>query len=137
MIEPKESFVEVNGCRCRVWEAGIGEPLGFIAGFRGVPRWTPFLSRLAQTRRVIVPSLPGFPGSEPGHLELDETADWITMILDLLEASGLAGCDLAAASIGAMPVADAAALSPNSVGRLVLVGPLGLYSEAMPVRTHS
>ena len=67
---PETSTVEVNGFPCRVWRQGSGPKLGFLAGFGGLPRWIPFLDRLAAERTVIVPSLPGFPGAT-GHNRLD------------------------------------------------------------------
>ena len=89
MSQLQERIVEVGGCRCRVREKGDGNTVGFLAGFRGTPRWTPFLDHLARSHRVVVPALPGFPGAEPGHRQLDDTVDWITMTLDLLEARGV------------------------------------------------
>jgi pimeloyl-ACP methyl ester carboxylesterase len=130
---PRELRVSVNGSACRVWEGGDGPTLGFLHGFGGLPRWTPFLARLAATRRVIAPSLPGFPGSEAGHRALDDIADWVAMTLDLLEAAGLEGADLVGESIGAMLAAEAAAFSPGVARRLVLIGPLGLYDAGEPV----
>ena len=124
--------VEVNGRPCRVWEKGEGEPVGFLAGIGGLARWTPFLDRLAERRRVVVPSVPGFPGAE-GHDLLDTQLDWILAAQDLLEGAGLAGADLVGASVGAALAADAAACRPGLVRRLVLVGPLGVFDEAEPV----
>ena len=132
MTTPGERTVRVNGSPCRVWEAGQGEPLGFVAGLGGLPRWTSFLARLAERRRVVVPSLPGFPGGL-GHDRLDDLADWVTATLDLLEAAGLRGADLAGASFGATLLAEAAAFSPGVARRLALVAPLGLFEEAEPV----
>jgi len=132
MSPPSERSVRVNGEPCRVWEKGQGEPLGFVAGLGGLARWTPFLDRLAARRRVVVPSLPGFPGGL-GHDQLDDLADWVTAALDLLEAAGLRGADLVGASIGATLVAEAAAFSPGLARRLVLVSPLGLFDEREPV----
>ena len=48
MPEPKTSTVEVNGFSCRVWTAGSGPKLGFLAGFGGLPKWMPFLDALAR-----------------------------------------------------------------------------------------
>ena len=124
--------VEVNGRPCRVWEKGEGEPVGFLAGIGGLAGWTPFLDRLAERRRVIVPSVPGFPGAE-GHDLLDSQLDWILAVQDLLEAAGLAGADLVASSVGAALAADVAACGRAMVRRLVLVGPLGMFDEAEPV----
>ena len=124
--------VEVNGRPCRVWEKGEGEPVGFLAGIGGLAGWTPFLDRLAERRRVIVPSVPGFPGAE-GHDLLDSQLDWILAVHDLLDGAGLAGADLVASSVGAALAADVAACGRGMVRRLVLVGPLGVFDEAEPI----
>jgi pimeloyl-ACP methyl ester carboxylesterase len=50
---PKASTVEVNGFPCRVWTKGQGPKLGFLAGLGGLPRWLPFLDKLAETHSVI------------------------------------------------------------------------------------
>ena len=124
--------VEVNGRTCRVWEKGAGEPVGYLAGIGGLGSWPPFLDRLAERRRVVVPSVPGFPGAE-GHDLLDTQLDWILAAQDLLEAAGLAGADLVASSVGAALAADVAACARGLVGRLVLVGPLGVFDETEPI----
>jgi pimeloyl-ACP methyl ester carboxylesterase len=129
---PEESFVEINGCRCRIWQKGDGAPLGFLPGLRGLPRWTPFLERLAAKRRVVAMSPPGFSGSGPGHQDLDDLADWVTMTLDLLEATGVAGGDLVGVSAGGILAAEAAAFSNATVRKLVLVDSFGLYDDAVP-----
>lgn len=134
MSSPDERFVTVNGFRCRVREAGHGPDVGFLAGFRGTPRWTPFLDHLARQHRVVVADLPGFPGSEPGHRVLDDTVDWIAMTLDLLDASGLDVCDLVAESVGAMLALEVAALVPGRVRRLVTIGALGVSDADEPLR---
>jgi len=129
---PSERSVRVNGEPCRVWEAGQGEPLGVLAGLGGAPRWTSFLARLAERRRVVVPSLPGFPGAA-GHDRLDDLPDWVAATLDLLEGAGLRGADLVGLSVGGALAAEAAAFSPGLARRLVLVSPFGLFDEAEPV----
>jgi len=129
---PRERSVRAFGERCRVWEKGEGEPLGFLGGLRGLPRWTPFLDRLAERRRVVAPSLPGFPGAL-GHERLDDVADWVCATLDLLEASGLEGADLVGASVGATLAAEVAAFSHATLRRLVLIAPFGLFDVEAPV----
>ncbi|MDB5411563.1 MAG: alpha/beta hydrolase fold [Rhodospirillales bacterium] len=124
-----ERTVGINGHDCRIWEKGAGEPLFYLAGFGGLPRWTPFLERLSAHRHVIAPSLPGFPGSA-GHVELDTLLDWIAATLDLLDAAGLKSGDLVGASVGGALAAEIAAMSPASVRRLALIAPLGLYDPA-------
>lgn len=130
--EPERRVVTAGRLECRVWEKGAGEPLGFLGGLYGLPRWTPFLDRLAEVRRVVAPSLPGFPGAR-GHGALDDIADWVTATLDVLEASGLEGADLVGASLGATLAVEAAAFARAAVRRLVLVAPFGLFDPGEPV----
>ena len=131
--DPRTSTVTVAGEASRVLEKGDGAPVAFLAGLGGVPTWLPFLDELAESRRVVVPSLPGFPGGAPSAFRsLDGHLDWITATLDLLDACGLAGADVVAASVGGMLAAEVAALVPSSVRRLVLIGPWGLYDTADP-----
>ncbi len=133
MSELVERQVSILGEPHRVWEKGEGEPIGYLAGLGGLGAWTPLLERLSRHRRVIVPSLPGFPGAPATHKQLDGIADWVIATLDLLEASGLSGCDLVGHSLGGMLAAEVAAFSRASVKRLVLLAPLGLFDEREPV----
>jgi pimeloyl-ACP methyl ester carboxylesterase len=133
MSAPSERRVRVPRCgEARVWEKGAGAPLCFLGGLRGLPRWPEFLDHLAARRRVIAPSLPGFPGAE-GHQHLDDLADWVTAALDLLEACGATGADLVGASVGATLCAEVAAFSRASIRRLVLIAPFGLFDEREPI----
>lgn len=133
MSAPRERSVRLLGEDVRILEKGEGEPLGFLATFAGIPAWTPFLDLLAERRRVVVPSLPGFPGAGGGFRRLDDLADWVTATLDLLEASGLDGGDLVGHGVGGLLAAEAAAFSRASVRRLVLIAPLGLFDEREPI----
>jgi abhydrolase domain-containing protein 6 len=128
---PRSYTVAVNGQPCRVWDKGDGRPLVFLAGFGGLPRWTECLERLAARRRVIAPSLPGFPGTAaigPLYTQLD----WLLATHDLIAGAGSERCDLMGVSLGAALAADVAAIWPNLVDRLVLVSALGLFDENEP-----
>jgi abhydrolase domain-containing protein 6 len=130
--DPEVSFIELDGIQTRIWRKGRGPCIGFLAGFGGLPRWIPFLDRLAETRSVIVPSLPGFPGGGRGHAQLDGQLNWVLATRRLLEAAGLHGADLVGSSVGGALAADVAAIWPDSVKRLALIAPFGLYDEADP-----
>lgn len=131
MTRPAERQVVVGGHPHRILESGSGDPLVFFAGVGGLPRWIPFLEKLAATRRVIVPSLPGFPGaSEFRHL--DEYYDWVMAALELLERLGVEPVDLIGSSVGGALAAELAAVAPQRIRRLVLVAPFGIYDDRDP-----
>lgn len=131
MSEPKTETVDVNGHACRVWKKGSGPKIGFLAGFGGLPRWVPFLDRLAEKREVIVPSLPGFPGAT-GHTLLDNHLDWLVAVREMLRKSGLEGADLAGSSVGGSFVLEMAALWPASVKKIAVIAPFGLFDLKEP-----
>lgn len=131
MSEPTTTTVDVNGHACRVWTKGSGPKIGFLAGFGGLPRWIPFLDRLAESRTVVAPSMPGFPGAT-GHNILDTHLDWLVAVRTLLVNSGLDGADLVGSSVGGSFVAEIAALWPQNVGRIAMIAPFGLFDEKDP-----
>ncbi len=127
----EERYVSFNGVEARVWEQGEGAPVVFLPGFMGLPKWIPFLDLLAEQRRVIVPSLPGFPGAV-GHQQLDELSDWVAATLEILEAATDGPVDLIASSVAAALALEVAATNRPLIKRLVLIGPFGIYDEAEP-----
>jgi pimeloyl-ACP methyl ester carboxylesterase len=129
---PDTSTIDVNGFATRVWRKGSGPRIGFLAGYGGLPRWVPFLDRLAETRTVIAPSLPGFPGGDRGHSVLDTHLDWVLAVRDLIDKAGLAGADLVGSSVGGSFAAEVAAIWPEKVERLALIAPFGLFDEKDP-----
>ena len=137
---PQEHTLEVAGNRVRILEDGhnpAAPPAVFFAGIGGLPQWPPFLSELAQTRRVIAPSLPGFPGAE--HFRhLDSLLDWIVQAVETLEAlntlpGGSGGpVDLVGSSVGGALAAEVAALAGPLVRRLALIAPFGCFDASEP-----
>ena len=121
-------ILRCNGAEVRVWEHGDGEPVVFLAGFGGLPKWIPFLDRLAESRRVIVPSLPGFPGAE-GHSELDDLSDWTAATLEILEAATDGPFGLIASSVSAPLALEAAAMQRDRITKLMLIGPFGVHDD--------
>jgi len=128
MSDPSVATVDLDGFPVRVWRKGEGPAIGFFAGLGGLPRWVPFLDRLAEAgRTVIVPSLPGFPGGDRAHSTLDSHLDWVVAVRNLMLEAGLDGADLVGSSVGGALAAEMAAVFPASVRRLVLIAPFGLF----------
>jgi pimeloyl-ACP methyl ester carboxylesterase len=132
VADPAISTVDFDGFPIRVWTKGAGPKIGFLAGLGGLPRWIPFLDRLAEKRTVIVPSLPGFPGGDRAHTVIDSHLDWIVALRSIVVAAGLDGADLVGSSIGGALAAELAALWPQSVRRLTLIAPFGLFKVDDP-----
>jgi pimeloyl-ACP methyl ester carboxylesterase len=132
MTEPRARTVPFGGEDLRIWEKGRGEPIVFLAGFGGLPRWTAFLETLSQSRHVFAPSLPGFPGGGRAHEKLDSHMDWLIATHDVVAAAGARPVDVVGVSLGGALAADVAAVWPELVRRLVLVSPLGLYDPNDP-----
>jgi pimeloyl-ACP methyl ester carboxylesterase len=132
MTELETWTIDINGFAARVWRKGTGPRIGFLAGYGGLPKWIAFLDRLAESRTVIVPSLPGFPGGDRGHTVLDTHLDWVLAVRDIVDKAGLAGADLVGSSVGGSFAAEVAAIWPDKVGRLALIAPFGVYDANDP-----
>jgi pimeloyl-ACP methyl ester carboxylesterase len=127
----KTSQVSPFGHPSRVLEAGSGAPVVFLAGVGGLPQWAPFLDTLAKTRRVLAPSLPGFPGAQDFR-HLDEYYDWVLATVEIVEQLGHSAFDLVGSSVGGALATEIAALLPKTVRRLVLISPFGMFDDADP-----
>ena len=129
-----ERSIDVGGHPVRVLEAGdnaSAPPAVFFAGIGGLPGWVPFLDHLAETRRVLVPSLPGFPGAEDFR-HLDTLLDWIVHAVETVEALGEKPVDLVGSSVGGALAAEVAAIAGSLVHRLVLIAPFGCFDADEP-----
>lgn len=118
----------------RVLERGEGAnapPAVFFAGIGGLPDWIPFLDRLAESRRVIAPSLPGFPGAE-AFRHLDTLLDWIVHAVETIEALDTSPVDLIGSSVGGALAAEVTAIAGNLVRRLALIAPFGMFDPDEP-----
>jgi len=92
------------------------------------------LDALARERTVIVPSLPGFPGGDRGHAVLDNHLDWLLAVRQLLQGVRTVWWPISpGSSVGASLAAEMAAVWPQSVRRLSLIAPFGLFDEKDPV----
>lgn len=129
-----ETFVSVRNGKFKIelFCRGTGEPLVFLHSAGGLAAWPPFLDLLAQHYRVYAPLLPGYQKSE-GLENLDDVIDLALYHLDLFDALGLQTPSLIGHSFGGMIAAEVAALNPQRVKRLVLMAPVGLWIDSVPV----
>jgi pimeloyl-ACP methyl ester carboxylesterase len=118
-------MISVAGIDIDLLERGQGAPLLYLHGGGGIGLDVTFLERLAQQRRVIAPSHPGFGKSSLPDW-LDSIDDIAHVYLELLDRLSLTRVDLVGFSIGGWIAADIATKVPERLNRLVLIGPVGV-----------
>ncbi len=133
MADPETLTIDVNGFATRVWRKGRGPKLGFLAGYGGLPRWVPFLDRAG--------------GKPHGHRPFPARASPAAIAAIPCSTRTSIGC-LRSATCCARPiwpvptwrvvrsaasmVAEMAAIWPESVRRIALIAPFGLFDEKNP-----
>lgn len=109
--------------------AGDGDPLVLLHGV-GANRsiWKHAAPRLARSRLVLAPDLPGFGESPPidGGFDLGRIAD---AVADAIVSRGGRPFDLVGNSLGGAVAATLACRRPELVRRLVLVAPAGFRPQ--------
>ena len=118
--------------QAKMWAKGTGRPLLFLHGGAGLQEWPAWLHPFAERFRALAPQHPGF-GESTGLEHLDDFVDLALYYLDFMDELGLQRPDVIGHSFGGNIAAEVAALAPDSVGRLVLVGATGLWSDEEPV----
>lgn len=118
----------VGGVQARVWSAGDGPPLLYLHGFEQHPGDASFLMRLAQSRRVYAPELPGY-GQSTGIETIDGILGLTLYHRQLVELWGVREIDLIGHSLGGMFAAEFAAICPHLTRKLVLVDAYGLWLD--------
>ncbi|MDT2005518.1 alpha/beta fold hydrolase [Rhodococcus opacus] len=129
-FESTRKTAEVEGLTFAYHEAGEGEPLIMLHGSGpGVSAWSNFQHNLpffAKQFRTIMPDLPGFGGTDLP--QLDEVypiaaARWIARLMDHLNIESAV---FVGNSMGGAVAAELAALYPERVRRMALMGSGGL-----------
>lgn len=122
-----------RGIKCRVYEAGEGQPLVSFHGAGGLLESEPLLERLAERYRVYAPVWPGY-GEEPGEEQIEDMLDFALHGWDVIEALGIdTPLHLVGHSMGGMIAAEMACLAPQSLGRLALISPAGIWIDESPI----
>jgi len=132
MAEPKQEFIEIDGCQLSVKRAGKGETILFLHGAGGAARWLPFMADLADRYELIVPEHPGFGKSDTPPW-LDNVGDLAYFYLDLLERQKLGKVHLVGNSLGGWIAAELAVRSQAQIATLTLVAPAGIHVAGVPM----
>lgn len=118
--------VVVNGRAARVLDEGSGPPVVVLHGWGGqIESMTPVLRCLTQHHRVVAIDLPGF-GESPLPEGAWGTPDYSAFVRDLVAELGIERAHFVGHSFGAKVSFHTAAVYPDLVDKLVLVGSPGL-----------
>jgi pimeloyl-ACP methyl ester carboxylesterase len=100
-----------------VWSEGTGEPVLFLHGYERHPGSAGFLTRLAESHRVLAPEQPGY-GSSTGFEQIRDLTDLTLFYRSLLASWGVEQIHVAGHSMGGMLAAELAVLVPQVVREL-------------------
>ena len=132
----RERAVEVWGGRLaiRVKTVGAGPPLVYFHPAAGL-HFDPFLEALSAEYTVIAPEHPGTGEGDPDAIHaVDDLWDLVLIYEEALRALDLEGPVVAIGqSFGGMMAAELAAHAPDLFQRLVLLAPIGLWREDLPI----
>jgi pimeloyl-ACP methyl ester carboxylesterase len=117
--------IPIAGVELEMFERGQGEPILYLHGGAGIGVDLAFLELLAQSRRVIAPSHPGFGKSSLPDW-LDSIDDIAHIYLELMDRCALTRVDVIGFSIGGWIAAEIATKVPDRISRLVMIGPVGV-----------
>jgi pimeloyl-ACP methyl ester carboxylesterase len=114
---------------------GNGPPMMFLHGPWGGGRDRDFLDRLASTRTIYAPTHPGTTPGDPDAIhQLDDLWDLTVFHGELFDRLGLDAPTLVGHSFGGMLACEIAAAMPRRASKLVLIAPLGLWRDDLPVK---
>lgn len=114
---------------------GDGPPLVFLHGAWGLRHDQEFLELLAQTHTVYAPKFPGTSANDPEAVhQIDDWWDLIIYYGELLDRLAIKHTVLVGHSFGGMLGSEIAAAMPERVSKLVLIDPVGLYRDDIPVK---
>lgn len=117
--------VRLGATPLRLRKAGSGAPLVILNHEIGTPETLPFYDELAKQFTVYRPTHPGYDGSDrPGWMR--NVRDLAVLYQWLIAEQGIQGASLVGLGFGGWVAAEMATMSPQALGKLVLVGAMGL-----------
>jgi pimeloyl-ACP methyl ester carboxylesterase len=121
---------DANGIKTNYLEAGKGDPVVLIhgsgPGVTSYANWRLVLPALAENFRVVAPDMVGFGFSErPSNIEYG-VQTWADQVVGLMDTLELPTAHLVGNSFGGAIALRIATQHPDRVGKLVLMGSMGV-----------
>jgi pimeloyl-ACP methyl ester carboxylesterase len=138
MVAPSERTLSLwdGKINARIRVAGKGPALVYLHTGYGLI-WDESLDRLANDFTVYAPEHPGTSEGDPNAIaHLDNLWDLILYYYEMFDQLELQAPPLVGHSFGGMVAAELAATNPRRVSKLVLISPLGLWRDDMPIKNY-
>ncbi len=121
---------DANGIKTNYLEAGTGDPVVLIhgsgPGVTSYANWRLVLPALAENFRVVAPDMVGFGFSErPANIQYG-VQTWADQVVGLMDTLELPTAHLVGNSFGGAIALRIATQHPDRVGKLVLMGAMGV-----------
>ena len=130
---PIETSIEVAGIPIQIRRGGQGPSILVIHHETGNPGWLEFHNTLSANNDVILPTLPGWDGTERG--------DWMRSVRDLaavcsllLDELGIGEVTVVGLGFGGYIAAEMATANQSRISSLVLVNAMGLQPNEGEIR---
>lgn len=124
---PYQRTYDFKGARMSYQVLGKGKPVILVHGSMYADPWKGFEKRLADSRQVYLPHLPGFGASDAVEGELHDTGLFSEALCVFVDETDLRKAPVVAFSLGTIVAAKAAARGCLE-GKLILVGMPGQVS---------
>ncbi len=125
--------IRAAGIETNYHDVGAGDPVLMIHGSGpGVSAWANWrlvMPTLAEQARIIAPDMAGFGFSERPDGYQYTMDNWVAQAIGLLDALGIGKADLVGNSFGGALALALTIRHPERVGRLVLMGSVGVPFE--------
>lgn len=130
----EKKIIETGGGRTKVevFEGGSGEDLLFLHGAGGLLPEDPFLEALSASYHVVAPVLPGYGESE-GEDALGNMLEFTLHQFDVMAEMGVESPIVVGHSMGGMIAAEMAAINTQTIQRLALICPAGLWLDDVEI----
>ena len=122
--------------QAKVRTGGSGPPLVYLHAAGG-PIWDPFVEWLTETFTVYAPHHPGTGETARDSIYGVESLWDLVLIYDeIFDALNLRSVPVVGTSFGGMMACELAAHRPDRISKLILLDPIGLWREDIPVASY-